>query len=181
MNNEGFAFFYCNRNEDNRREPLSVLRSFVRQLSTTAQNNRSIQKSVRQIYDISREQGRELTIRTSKELLLDLINSYAMTTLILDALDECFEDKRGELIEIFDDLIGRASTPVKIFISSRPDGDIRERLKSEVNIGIYPWDNHEDISRFVKAKIRKHRRWNKMSDELRNEIVQVLQDRSEGM
>ena len=32
---EGFAFFYCNRNEPERRQPLSVLRSYVRQLPST--------------------------------------------------------------------------------------------------------------------------------------------------
>lgn len=35
-NEEGFAFFYCNRNEAARRDPLSVLSAFVRQLSTIA-------------------------------------------------------------------------------------------------------------------------------------------------
>ena len=32
--NYGFAYFHCNRNEKLRREPLSVLRSLVHQVST---------------------------------------------------------------------------------------------------------------------------------------------------
>ncbi|RFU32262.1 hypothetical protein B7463_g4088, partial [Scytalidium lignicola] len=181
VNNEGFAFFYCNRNETDRREPLSVLRSFVRQLSTLTRNNGSIQKSVRQIYNSSREKGSELTMSSCKELLLELINSYPMTTLILDALDECDKDKRNKLIEIFDYLVDHALRPVKIFISSRPDGDIRERFKNKTNIQIQSSDNHEDISKFVEAEICKHRRWSKMSNELQSEIVQILQDRSQGI
>ncbi len=35
-NNEGFAYFYCNRNDDSRSTPSAVLRSFLRKLSLSA-------------------------------------------------------------------------------------------------------------------------------------------------
>jgi Cdc6-like AAA superfamily ATPase len=180
-NHEGLAFFYCNRNETERQEPLSVLRSFVRQLSTIIKDENSIQKRLKQFYIQTRLKASEPTIGDCKELLLEFINLYPKTTLILDALDECDKQKRRVLIEIFDYFLARASRPVKIFISSRPDGDIRERFKGQANIEIQATDNHDDISRFVESEITKHLRWNKISLELQKEIVEKLQKGSQGM
>ena len=42
-------------------------------------------------------------------------------------------------------------------------------------------DNDDDISKFVQSEIAKHRRWGKMTARLQNEIIQNLQDRSQGM
>jgi hypothetical protein len=180
-NHEGLAFFYCNRNETERQEPLSVLRSFVRQLSTIAHDEDSMQKNLRQLHIQTRLKASELSMDICKGLLLEFINLYPKTTLILDALDECDKRKRGVLIEIFDYFLNHASRPVKIFISSRPDGDIKERFKSRANIEIQATDNHDDIATFVESEITKHRRWKKISPELQAEIVETLQEHSQGM
>jgi hypothetical protein len=180
-NHEGLAFFYCNRNETERQEPLSVLRSFVRQLSTIANDEDSIQKNLRQLHIQTRLKASELNMDICKGLLLEFINLYPKTTLVLDALDECDKRKRGVLIETFDYFLDHASRPVKIFISSRPDGDIKERFKNRANIEIQATDNHDDIATFVESEITKHRRWKKISLGLQEEIVETLQKRSQGM
>jgi hypothetical protein len=180
-NHEGLAFFYCNRNETERQEPLSVLRSFVRQLSTIANDEDSIQKNLRQLHIQTRLKASELNMDICKSLLLEFINLYPKTTLVLDALDECDKRKRSVLIETFDYFLDHASRPVKIFISSRPDGDIKERFKNRANIEIQATDNHDDIATFVESEITKHRRWKKISPGLRKEIVETLQKRSQGM
>lgn len=180
-NHEGLAFFYCNRNETERQSPLSVLRSFVRQLSTIAYDQDSIQKNLRQLHIQTRLKASELSMETCRGLLLELINLYPKTTLVLDALDECDNRKRGILLETFEYFLDHALRPVKIFISSRPDGDIKERFKGRANIEIQAADNHDDIATFVKSEITKHRRWNKISRGLQEEIVGTLQRRSQGM
>lgn len=181
LNHESLAFFYCNRNENERRKPLSVLRSFVRQLSTVAHDKSSIQMRLKEYYLTSRLNCSEPTLNDCKNLLLEYINIYPRTTLILDALDECDKHERGQLMEIFDYLLAHALKPLKIFISSRPDGDIKERFSNGANIPIQATDNHEDISKFIQSEIIKHQRWNKMSDELREEIISTLHIQSQGM
>ena len=57
---EGFAFFYCNQNETERQELLSVLRSFVWQLSTVANDEDSMQKGLRQLHIQTRLKGSAL-------------------------------------------------------------------------------------------------------------------------
>jgi hypothetical protein len=180
-NHEGFAFFYCNRNEESRREPLSILRSYVRQLSTNASNPGDIQKKLRAMYIKSRLEGTDPGFKMCKQQLLDSINLYPKTTLVLDALDECEPSSRGKFVELVEFLLSKSERPLKIFISSRPDGDIRDRFLSRPNIEIQATDNQGDIERFVKEEIVKHRRWAKMSSSLRVEISTTLLQRSDGM
>ena len=73
-NHEGLAFFYCNRNEIERQEPLSVLRSFVRQLSTIAHDEDSMQKNLRQLHIQTRQKASELSMDICRDLLLEFIN-----------------------------------------------------------------------------------------------------------
>jgi ankyrin repeat domain-containing protein 50 len=180
-NHEGLAFFYCNRNETERQNPLSVLRSFLRQLSTIASDHDSMQKNLRQLHIQTRLKASKLSMDFCRDLLLEFINLYPKTTLVLDALDECDKRKRGALIETFDYFLDHALRPVKIFISSRPDGDIKERFKGRANIEIQATDNHDDIATFVESEITKHRRWEKISPGLQEEIVETLRTRSHGM
>ena len=180
-NQEGFAFFYCNRNETERREPLSVLRAFVRQLSTISSEEDSIQTHLKKLYKESRLKSSELTINNCKEIILKFINICPRTTFILDALDECEKRSRSELIDLFDYLLSNAEKPLKIFISSRPYGDIKERLKDRANIEIKATNNQDDISRFVKTKITQHRKWDTMDLSLQQKIIETLQEGSQGM
>ncbi|KAF8861649.1 hypothetical protein BDZ45DRAFT_586659, partial [Acephala macrosclerotiorum] len=180
-NQEGFAFFYCNRNEAERREPLSALRAFVRQLSTIVGNKDSMQKSLKRFYIEHRLKASEPTMSDCKNILLELVNIYPRTTLVLDALDECEMGKRVELIEIFDYLLEHASNPLKIFISSRLDLDIKRKLKNRTNIEIQANDNHHDITKFLNSEISKHPEWLPKHPELKDQVVTTLQERSQGM
>lgn len=109
------------------------------------------------------------------------MNLYPRTTLVLDALDECDPGSRGCLIETIEFLLSSAQSSLRVFVSSRPDADIRDRFLSQPNIEIRAADNQDDIKKFVNKEIVKHQRWSKISTQLREDIVQTLLARSEGM
>jgi ankyrin repeat domain-containing protein 50 len=180
-NHEGFAFFYCNRNEDDRRKPLSILRSYVRQLSTVANSPRNMQAKLRSLYLEAKLKGSDLTFNMCREQLLESLNLYPKTTIVLDALDECEPDSRGQLIERIEFLLTHSKKPLMVFISSRPDGHIRDRYLSRPNIEIQATENQGDIEKFVNEEIIKHRRWQRISPSLREDIIKTLLDRSNGM
>jgi len=75
---------------------------------------------------------------------------------VLDALDECEPDPRDRLVETIEFLLANSKRPVKVFISSRPDRDIRNRFLNKPNIEIQARHNEEDIRRFVDERIVKH-------------------------
>ncbi|QKX62010.1 uncharacterized protein TRUGW13939_09166 [Talaromyces rugulosus] len=181
-NHEAFAFFYCNRNESERRDPLYALQSYVRQLSTTARNSGDIRSELRALrHEVRSKGGSDLSFNTCKEQLLESVNLYPKTTLVLDALDECEPDSRSRLIDTIEFLLSESKRPLKIFISSRPDGDIRARFLSRPNIEIQATDNQNDIEKFVNAEMVKHPLWEKISLSLQEEIIQTLLKRSNGM
>lgn len=180
-NNEGFAFFYCNRNEEERRKPLSVLRSYVRQLSTAVRSPGHMRKQLRDLCRETRRNGSDLGLDACKQQLLESVNLYSKTTLVLDALDECEPESREQLVNMMQHLLTESKKPLKVFISSRPDGDIRDCFASVPTIEIQATNNQDDIEKFVNEEIVKHRRWDGISPSLREEVVTTLLGRSGGM
>ncbi|KAK4148047.1 uncharacterized protein C8A04DRAFT_33579 [Dichotomopilus funicola] len=178
---DGFAFFYCNRNEENRRKPLSVLRSFVRQLATAPGYPKEIQRKLREMWRDRATHGSELGIANCRVQLLESVNLFPRTTLILDALDECEPSSRSELISTIEFLLSKSNNALRVFISSRPDRDIRRQFADKPNIEIQARHNEGDITKFVQGEVMKHGNWKGMSQTLQNEIVHTLLQRSEGM
>ena len=182
-NDEALAYFYCDRNQINRQDPISVLRSFVRQLSTTRDGG-AIHASAVRLYHKKKQTGfasGELDQNECVDLLLQYVNAYPQTTLILDALDEC--DQNLDIIKTLDNIIRESLKPIKIFISSRPDENIKERFEKGPNVSIKATDNDNDIAKFIAAKIGEddENRRIKLSNSLKETIVAVILSKSQGM
>jgi hypothetical protein len=116
------------------------------------------------------------TFEESFNVLVNLLPSYRRTVIIVDALDEC-DQTRGKLISKFCHLIDESPSSVKVFISSRRDGDITDELQSAPNISIEATDNLEDITSFVEQNIQPL----PINGELREEICSTLIEKSEGV
>ena len=111
---------------------------------------------------------------------------YSRVTLILDALDECVRSTRHLLVNEIDKLIsGPNSCVIKVFVSSRPDKDIKHHFQGGPNVCISATDNGADIRKFIDDKIN-----NSPSDwleevtsapGLREEIVSTLHEKADGM
>jgi hypothetical protein len=181
QNHEGFAFFYCNRGEEDRRDPLSVLRIFVRQLSTVAYSPGKMRGKLRSLRRETMLKGSDLSFEACREQLLESVNLYPKTTLVLDALDECNPESRRHLVDAIELLLQQSCRPLKVFISSRPDRDIRDRFLPRPNIEIQAIDNQVDIEKFVKEEIARHQRWKEITPSLKDDIVNTILERSSGM
>src|ERR1700730_4142349 len=104
---EAVAYFYCNRNEELRRDPENVLRCFVKQLAIS-RDKQAIRDIVVEVYKGKQDTGfasAQLTYKEAEALLPKLMRPYSRTMLVLDALDECQEQSRLRLIATFNRLI----------------------------------------------------------------------------
>lgn len=185
QNDEAFAYFYCDRNESNRREPTLILSSFVRQLSTPRKND-AISRSIVRLYNQKRRTGfasGELSFEESQTALADLFQTYPQTTLVVDALDECDKKTRLRFMKVLYKFIAESSKPLKILISSRRDRDIKHHFEDGPDLEIRASDNRDDIAMFVNHRITTSERYwqDKISPELKNLICNTLVERSEGM
>lgn len=178
---EGVAYFYCNRNEEERRTPLSILQSYVRQLAAPQRRPGQMRTQLKKLCLETRRKGSDLGFSLCQDELLESINGYSKTTFILDALDECEPESRWKLVSAMESLLSNSKNPLKIFIAGRPDAEIRGLCTSQPNIEIQATDNQGDIEKFVIEEINKGGRQRWISSQLRDKIVKVILERSNGM
>lgn len=176
----GFAYFYCNRNAEDRREPLPVLQSYVRQLSTVVGTIGHIRKRLKVLSTQARRQGSHLGIEACKKQLIESVNEYSQTVIVLDALDECNGLERYKLLEVIKELISKSEQLLKVFISSRPENDIKTQFPGK-NIVIQAMNNQGDIEKFVHSEIDKLGKWEPISADLRIKVVKAICEGSQGM
>lgn len=186
-NDEAFAYFYCNKQDPSLSEPKKILRNIIRQLATgpwTAHTNDTVvHKTVHELWGAAQRQGISSTFAEWEACLLALINTYPRTTIVLDALDECDGLQKQDLINLLTRLGTPASDskPVKVFVSSRPQEDVRRSLDIYPVIQMQERRNAQDIASFVRAKIAGHRRWSKMPQGFQEEIIEKLLEKSGNM
>ncbi|KAK1963213.1 hypothetical protein LY78DRAFT_717407 [Colletotrichum sublineola] len=179
---EGFAFFYCNSSDPARQSIPEILKSYIRQLGEVSRHPESVHGALYSLYRKKEQIQSDITIEDCVTALVEMINSYPRTVLILDALDEC-KDTRQDLAKMFKRLVGESNHLLKIFIASRPEHDIGEYLGpfqgSNATIAISTNDNHGDIKTFVDTEVDNFAT-NWMS-ETKQLVKNVLVEKSDGM
>lgn len=153
------VYFYCSRNaaEPERSDPAAILSSIVRQLSC-AEPGLPLLPPVIEKYEKNGQgfNSRGLRIEESCELITKLIEHYPMTTMIIDALDECDPEKRDILLDAIESLLQNSSLGLlKVFLSSRDDQDIVCTLREYPNLDLVSSRNSADIEAFVREETDK--------------------------
>lgn len=125
------AFFYCSRStaELERAQPVEILSALLRQLASSKPDV-PIRDSVAKEYESRKKKADEdcsqlkkLTVKDCVNLILQL-NAERPAMIIIDALDECDNYTRHELLEGLDTIISQSDNLVKVFVSGRDDVDI---------------------------------------------------------
>lgn len=127
-----------------------------------------------------------LRLEESIELIIKLTSHYSITTIVIDALDECVEKTRHQLLESLINIIKKASGLVKVFVSSRDDKDIVLSLQDLPNLYIKASHNTDDIRKYVQIEVNqaiadKRLLDGNISEGLRNEVIRKLVDGAQGM
>ena len=68
-----------------------------------------------------------MAVEDCTRLILEL-TKHNSATIVVDALDNCEESTRHELLEALDSVISKSTKTVKVFVSSRDDIDIVSTL-----------------------------------------------------
>lgn len=181
-NDEAIAFFYFNRSELSRSSALACLRSLVRQFSTCHTGHGRIQPTLRNLYNSCRRDARTLSKELCKKQLAESLKLFPRSILVLDALDECLhESDRLELVMTLKALMEESPRPFQVFISGRPNGDIRDALRGCTSVEIKVDDNKDDIAKFVNEKVKNHRGWRDFSQETKKTVIDTLIAKGQAM
>ncbi|KGO75635.1 hypothetical protein PITC_055130 [Penicillium italicum] len=182
-NHEGLAFFYCRRaqGEEERSRPLSVLQSLLRQLSCYLRKPELIQSGLVEAVEETERIGGIFDRAKCERLLLKSFNLYPCTTLIIDALDECDPSSRDDLIQFLSNVSSQVTRPIKIFISSRPDDDIKRQYFTGLNTGVHADKTRGDMRLFISEKLQDIMKNNHAIEEMRHQITERLYAKCDGM
>jgi Cdc6-like AAA superfamily ATPase len=191
-----FAYFYCLRSaaEDERSRPEEVIRSILRQLAFTGTETKILKTAAAKKYEAKEKESKlhcsdeveRLTWQECVHLLVEILRDTS-TVIVIDALDELKKEDRSILYEAFDTILEKVDPGiVRIFISSRDDGDIKMKLSRYPNIYIEATDNKDDVKQFVIQEVDKaikHCRLlrGSVSLELKGDIVRTLIEGAQGM
>lgn len=188
------AFFYCARNvsETERSDPDEIMRSILKQLCCTKVDmpiREPLASRYKELKEESDDDGVDEPPKLTSNECLNLIISFLESSpgiIVLDAMDECDPAQRHELLLAFNKIIQKSASCVKIFVSSRDDGDIVCRLDKSPNIYIKIKDNHKDVERFVLSEVErsiveKRLLGGSVTKVLKTRIMNVLIAKSQGM
>lgn len=181
---EAIAYFYCDRNRPDHRDPASVLRSLVRQLSAS---DVDIHVDIHTLWRQNMRNGfpsEELSFEACSGFLRKLLSGYKKITIALDGLDECDEETRSQLIQFLNGLVQEDSYLVKVFIASRNDQDLWDSFINSANFHIEANHNGDDIRRFVLHSLETTTTtwWReKLPLQTREAILDTFESKSNGM
>ncbi|KAL8715327.1 MAG: hypothetical protein Q9225_006404 [Loekoesia sp. 1 TL-2023] len=187
------AYFYCSRKgaDPRSRYLTEILYALLRQL-TGRDTHLPLRGSVASEFQRRREQadetGAQILRLSMEEVITHILDITAddPITIVIDALDEVDESERDNLFSSFERLTQESNNVVKIFVSSRNDGDIVDRFEQHTNVGIKKGMNGEDIKKFAEEKVQeaiKTRRLlrGRVSPNLQSDIIETLISRAQGM
>lgn len=170
-------FFYCHYLKPERRETSSIIGALLKQLSMRCEILEP--KMVSAFKD-----GTSMDNKSSEIALTAVLDSFEQTFIVIDALDECSVDERKAVVMLLTRLL--KGSRVKIFLTSRPENDLRRLLKDTVSHEIDTNDTAKDIGPFVAATLEDHITSGallsgKVTSELRAELVDILSAQADGM
>lgn len=178
---DAVVYFYCDYKDSHTHQSLNILSSITAQIAMKDEACFSLLSSY---YD--QINTRDQIARSPKASeLVDLIHEMASyledLTIIVDGLDEC-GDESGVVAEILHNVASAAQKNISMVVLSRDEISIREVLGVSSYHHIEVTAHTEDIEHYVRTEIEeRRRRLRNRSEDLKEEIVQKLVSKAQGM
>ena len=166
------AYWYFQFSDDATQRICNMMRSFIRQLSTSP-----LPAAINQLWQDHKTPGSDPGIEELAKALDEVINNLGGEVfIIMDALDECpqtpDQPARKELLARIRNLLTKHSENLHILVTSRPEHDLYPELKSHPAINVEKFVEG-DVRQFLKSALRTGdlKLW---SDDIKQEIEDGL-------
>ena len=173
------AYFYFDYN-DTRKQNVSTFLSCILSQLTKACNE--IPSSLLVLFKNHKDQEEQPSAKTLLNTFIQVARSWSSVFLVIDALDECEQHIREDLLKILETL-ATSDAHIRIFTTSRAEQDIKEFMvdAADYTIAIQNDRVDADIGLYVRAALNadpKMRKWS-LSD--RQLVLKTLTGRANGM
>ncbi|KAJ9610686.1 hypothetical protein H2200_005463 [Cladophialophora chaetospira] len=114
-----------------------------------------------------------------KTILRSLLESHDSAIIVVDGLDE--SSSYGVVCDFLTSTVLAGTSALRVFVSSRPEQDIRRRLGGFQEMPVPEIAVEADISTYIRMRIRTDARLRRMSDKMKQYVEATLRADSHGM
>jgi hypothetical protein len=184
------AYFYFDFRDINKQHWRDLVPSLLTQLSSRSGPRCDILSKLYSDHDDGAQQPNDDALTQCLKEMLKL-SDQRPTYLIMDALDECsnvsgIPTSRKRVLQLVKELVDLHIPNLRIFVTSRPEVDIRDVLEPLTSRRVSLHDQSgqkKDIEDYVRSIVYSNsepimRRWRKEDKEL---VIETLTERADGM
>jgi hypothetical protein len=184
------AYFYFDFRDIDKKSPRNLLSSLLVQLSTRSDTFCDVLSRLYKDHDDGARQPSDSALMRCLTDMLTLPDQGPVY-LILDALDECPNTSgvpsfREEVLDLVKVLVDLRLPSLHICVTSRPEVDIQDALKSVTSHSVSLHDEsgqQKDIDKYVESVVHSNsaraiRRWRDADKDL---VIKTLSERADGM
>ncbi|KAF7983531.1 hypothetical protein HWV62_21088 [Athelia sp. TMB] len=142
----------------------SLIRSCIIQLSRRFDG---IPPALVELYEDEDNGHSQPALSSLENTLLRILQSFGTAYIVIDALDEC--EERLKLLKWVQSVTFQTSGLLHLMVTSRPEPDIRDRLRSLCNlreVDVADRRGSDDICRYINASLSEVNAWTESQKEL---------------
>jgi hypothetical protein len=182
------AYFYFDFRDTAKQDSHALLSSILVQLSDQSDIFCHILFALYSAHNQGSEQPTDDSLaQCLKEMLVT--TGKLPIYLIIDALDECPNDSvlpssREKVLKLVKDLVGLHQPNLRLYITSRPEFDIRTTLEPLATQQVSLQDESglkQDINDYVNIVVRSDRMMKKWREDDKDAVIESLTQRADGM
>jgi hypothetical protein len=140
----GVAFVYCEYKMHDEQKAIGLLTALLKQLLKQQQ---SIPDHIEAMYKSYRLHDMRPTLKDIKKALFDVIKWYTKVFIVVDALDECGDVARHELLSQI--RIFQEQSQTKLMATSREIGLITQTFDADIRLKIEA--SSEDVEQYLES------------------------------
>lgn len=170
----GVAYIYCNYKECADQTALSLLTAILKQL---VQDRPSIAKPLSSLYDYHVVRKTRPSLDETMGALQSILANYSRVYVVIDALDECAQGDRDELLDKLRSLQSR--TDLRLMATSRFIPDVVEQFNGIPELEVRA--DSADIKRYVGGQTNRLRKCIQRDNELQKLVQSKIAEAVDGM
>jgi hypothetical protein len=184
------AYYFFDFKDTRKQDARGFLSSILVQLCSQSTSFCKILRELFSEHQLGLKQPSDRTLKQYLEKILKQSRNFPLYV-IVDALDECpdtsgLQSSREKVLALIEELVGLNLPNLRLFITSRPEVDIRAVLEplttTSSRVSLHDEDGQkEDIANYINFIVysdKKIMRWRAEDKEL---VVETLSNRANGM
>jgi hypothetical protein len=182
------AYFYFDFRDEKKKHRHNLLRSLLVQLAVQSIPCCNVMSPVYSDHGSGKQPpSDEVLMKCLKDMLS--ASPQHLTYIIMDAIDECpdtsgVRSPRAQVLSLVQELVELHHANLRIFLTSRPEIDIRNRLEplTSLRLSLHDQTGHqEDISQYINSEVNfiaHNKRWRDGDKAL---AIETLTEKADGM